>query len=93
MPITVELPAALQAYAAGRAVELPDAECATVAAALAALAARHPGVVDRVLDERGELRRHVNLFADGRNVRFAEGLATPLAPNGTLVVVPAVSGG
>jgi MoaD family protein len=93
MGITIELPAALQAFARGRAVELPAAGCATVADALAALAARHPGVVDRMMDERGALRPHVNVFVDARNIRFAEGLRTPLAPGSTIVVVPAVSGG
>ena len=91
--ITIELPAALQAFAAGRTVVLPGGPYATVADALAALAARHPGVVDRMMDERGALRPHVNVFVDAENIRFAHGLRTPLAPGSTIVVVPAVSGG
>jgi sulfur-carrier protein len=93
MGIMVELPAALWPYARGRSVDLGDASCATVADALAALATRHPGVVDRVLDERGELRPHVNVFVDEENIRFATGLRTPLQVESTIVVVPAVSGG
>jgi molybdopterin converting factor small subunit len=93
MGITVDLPAALWPFASGRTVELPSAGCATVADALAALAERHPGVVDRMLDERGELRPHVNVFVDDANIRFARGLETPLGARSTIVVVPAVSGG
>lgn len=92
MGVTVALPAALQPYAAGRSeVEVEGGR--TVRGALAALAARHPGVVDRVLDERGELRRHVNLFVDGESVRHLAGLATPLGARAVLSIVPAVSGG
>jgi molybdopterin converting factor small subunit len=93
MGVTFELPAALQAYGRGRTVALPDGRYATVADALAALAERHPGVVDRMMDERGVLRPHVNVFVDARNIRFANGLQTPLAAESTIVVVPAVSGG
>ena len=93
MGITVELPAVLMPYARGSDVVLPSAECATVAEALAALASRCPGVVDRMMDERGELRPHVNVFVDDKNIRFASGLETPLRTDSTIVVVPAVSGG
>jgi molybdopterin converting factor small subunit len=61
--------------------------------ALRALAGVHGGVIDRVMDERGELRRHVNVFVDGDNVRFLDGLGTPVRESSTIVIVPAVSGG
>jgi molybdopterin converting factor small subunit len=93
MGITVELPAALQAYARGTEVALPADACATVADALAALGARHPGVVDRMMTERGELRPHVNVFVGERDIRHLNGLETPLADGATIVVVPSVSGG
>jgi molybdopterin synthase sulfur carrier subunit len=93
MGITFELPTALLPYVRGRSLELPGAGCATVGQALAALAARCPGVIDRMLDERGELRPHVNLFVDDKSIRFTGGLRTPVRPDSTIVVVPAVSGG
>jgi molybdopterin converting factor small subunit len=93
MGITIELPAVLLPFARGEDVELPSAECATVGEAIEALAARHPGVVDRMMDERGELRPHVNVFVDNKNIRFARGLETPVGAESTIVVVPAVSGG
>jgi sulfur-carrier protein len=93
MPITVALPGALRPYAGGRAEVALEERCATLRDALTALAARHGGVVDRVLDERGEIRRHVNVFVDGEDVRFAEGLETAVREGSTVTVVPAVSGG
>ena len=93
MGITIELPAALQAYARGTEVALPADGCATVADALAALAARCPGVVDRMMDEQGALRPHVNVFVGERDIRHTGGLDTPLPDGATIVVVPSVSGG
>jgi MoaD family protein len=93
MGITIALPGALQPYAGGSPeVELAD-RFHTVGDALAALAERHGGVMDRVTDERGELRPHVNVFVDGENVRFLDGLGTALGEGSTIVIVPAVSGG
>lgn len=93
MPITIALPSALQGYAGGSSEVTLDGRCATVGDALDALAGRHAGVVDRVRDERGLVRQHVNVFVDGDNIRFLDGLRTPLEPSSTIVIVPAVSGG
>lgn len=91
--VTVELPSVLQQYAGGRALVPLDTRCTTAREALAALARRHPGVVDRVLDERGEVRQHVNIFIDERNIRFESGLDTPVGDGSTLYILAAVSGG
>jgi molybdopterin converting factor small subunit len=93
MGITVALPSALQPFAGGSTEVRLDAGCHTVGEALCALAGRHAGVVDRVMDERGAVRRHVNVFVDGENIRFLDGLATPLGDSSTIDIVPAVSGG
>ena len=93
MEITVALPGALQPYAAGSPEVTLQARCGTVGDALGALAGRYPGVVDRVVDERGTVRRHVNVFVDGDDIRFLEGLDTPVREGSTIVIFPAVSGG
>lgn len=93
MALTVALPGALLPFAGGRAEVPVAASCRTVAEVLAALAERHPGVVDRVLDERGAVRPHVNLFVDGENVRWTGGLGTVVGEGAVLTIVPAVSGG
>ena len=91
--ITIELPRALQPYARGNTAVVLDRPCATVGHALSALASQWPAVLDRVMDERGELRPHVNVFVDEESIRFIGGLEAPLAEGSTIVIVPAVSGG
>ena len=93
MAITIELPSALQPFAGGSVEVTLHDRCRTVGDALGALSVRHGGVVDRVLNERGEIRQHVNVFVDGDNVKWLEGLSTPLDERSTIVIVPAVSGG
>ncbi|HEU0016347.1 MAG TPA: ubiquitin-like small modifier protein 1 [Longimicrobium sp.] len=93
MPVTIALPSALQPYAGGRAEVRIDAHGGTVRDVLGALADRHGGVVDRVMDETGRVRQHVNVFVDGDNIRFLDGLGTPVGEGSTIVIVPAVSGG
>lgn len=76
--------------------ELPEAaevEAATVAAAIAALDARYPGVAGWIVDEHGALRKHVNVFIDGEMVADRVRLSDPVGPNTTLHVIQALSGG
>jgi molybdopterin synthase sulfur carrier subunit len=93
MAISVVLPQALTPYSRGTGTLVVDAECATVAQALARVAAQWPAVTDRVLTEQGELRRHVNVFVGEESIRFLDGLATTVADGMTITIVPAVSGG
>ncbi|HVE80391.1 MAG TPA: MoaD/ThiS family protein [Gemmatimonadaceae bacterium] len=91
--IVVELPRALQPYAAASTVVVLNEPCATVGDALAALGSRCPGVLDRIVDERGDVRAHVNVFVGDESIRFLDGLATPLSGNSAVTIVAAVSGG
>jgi molybdopterin converting factor small subunit len=93
MPVTVHIPGPLRGYAEGAAQVVLDGAPATLGAALAALGARFPGVRDRVLDEQGRQRVHVNLFVDRDDVRFGGGLETPLRAHAVIHILPAVSGG
>ena len=70
-----------------------DASCATVRDALGQVAARWPALVDRVLTEQGELRRHVNIFVGDESIAFLDGLSTIIDEGTTITIVPAVSGG
>jgi sulfur-carrier protein len=90
----VHLPAVLATYAEGARhvpVELP--EPGTVGAVIATLGKTYPGVRQRVLDETGALRQHVNVFVNGESVRWLDGLATPVGPDDEVSIIPAVSGG
>jgi sulfur-carrier protein len=65
----------------------------TVGEALKALDAAHPGFGERLFDEDGKLRRFVNVFVADEDVRFLQGLETPVEDSTTVSIVPAVAGG
>ena len=93
MPITVHIPGPLRTYTGGKTSVILESSPPTLAAALAEVGSRFPGVRDRVLDEQGHVRPHVNIFVDKEDVRRADGLATPLKPSAVVHILPAVSGG
>lgn len=91
--ITVELPNVLCSYTQDNPLLVLDEPCNTVGDALAALGRKSPGALDRIMDERGDVRRHVNLFVNGENTRFLDGLNTAVPQGSTIFVLAAVSGG
>ena len=97
MVVTVVLPRALERFAGGERtveVKLPEvAEPSTAAVVLEALVAEHLALRDRIFDDQGQLRRHVNVFVDGASVRFAGGLEFSVRDRSEIAIVPAVSGG
>jgi sulfur-carrier protein len=91
MSVSVRVPTQLRQLTGGRG-EI-QVEAATVGDALEALDAAHPGFAERLFDEAGQLRRFVNVFVADEDVRFLQGLQTPVADGETVSVVPAVAGG
>jgi molybdopterin synthase sulfur carrier subunit len=91
MAVTVRIPTQLRPLAGGNAEVA--VEGATVAEALKALEAAHPGFHDRLFDETGKLRRFVNVFVADEDIRFLDGVDTPVAEGSTVSIVPAVAGG
>lgn len=88
---SVRIPTPLRRCTGGRArVEVEGEDVAEV---LAALERAHPGIGSRVLDDAGRLRGFVHVFVGDVDVRAARGLATPVPPDATIVIVPAVAGG
>lgn len=84
----VRLPSPLDSYTGGkRTVELPGEDLGAV---LDALDASYPGVKFRIVDERGHLRRHINLFV---NAELVTDLARRLSPSDEIMIVAALSGG
>jgi sulfur-carrier protein len=65
----------------------------TLADLLDALAAEHPMLARRIRDETGQVRRFVNVYVDGDDVRFAEGLQTKVRDGAEVHVLPSVAGG
>ncbi|MFL5457207.1 MAG: ubiquitin-like small modifier protein 1 [Myxococcales bacterium] len=92
MPVTVKIPAPLRPLTQGQAeVSLENAP--TVKAAVEELSRRYPGLRERLLDDKGALRRYVNLFRNDEDVRHAQGLGTALKEGDRLTIVPAIAGG
>ena len=91
MSVTVRIPTQLRTLTGG-AGEV-EAEGSSVGEVLKAVDAAYPGLADRLFDEAGNLRRFVNVFLADEDVRFLDGLATPVTPGQTLSIVPAVAGG
>ena len=91
MSVTVRVPTQLRTLTGG--VGEVQVEGATVGEALKALDAAHPGFAERLFDASGELRRFINVFVAEEDVRFLDGLATPVARGQVISVVPAVAGG
>jgi molybdopterin synthase sulfur carrier subunit len=64
-----------------------------LAAAITDLETNFPGMRERLMDEAGQLRRFVNIYINGDDVRFADGLGTGLKDGDEVSIVPAVAGG
>jgi molybdopterin converting factor small subunit len=60
---------------------------------LYSLWSRYPGLRDRLATEQGEVREHINIFLGNENVRYLDGLATPVPDGVEISIVPAISGG
>lgn len=66
---------------------------ATVGEVIAALLAEHPGLRDQLLSADGSLNRFVNVYVNGKDVRYEQDLATPVTASDTVVLLPAMAGG
>ncbi|HEX3982016.1 MAG TPA: ubiquitin-like small modifier protein 1 [Acidimicrobiales bacterium] len=91
MSVKVRIPTQLRTLTGG--VGEVTVEGSTVGEALKALDAAHEGFAERIFDDSGGLRRFVNVFLADEDVRFLDGLATPVPDGQTLSIVPAVAGG
>ncbi len=92
MPITVHLSGHLKSYTNGKLEVRLAGEFATVSDVLDELWKQNAALRDRVLNEQGEIRQHVNIFAGNADVKRLNGLDTPLRSN-ELHIFNAVSGG
>jgi len=88
---TVKLPSVLRAHANGER-EI-DVEGGTVGDAVQALVGRHPALAQQLLTADGDLHRFVNVYVNGRDVRYLEGLATPIEARDEIRLLPAIAGG
>jgi molybdopterin converting factor small subunit len=88
---TLRIPTQLRTLTDGAGEVTVDGS--TVGEALKALDAAHPGFGERLFDEAGKLRRFVNVFVADEDIRFLDGLETPVEDGTTVSIIPAVAGG
>jgi sulfur-carrier protein len=87
---TVRIPTPLRGISGGKD-NLP-VKATDLKTCIDELEALHPGFRERLCDESGEIRRFVNIYVNGEDVRFLEGLQTPLKETDEISIVPAVAG-
>jgi molybdopterin synthase sulfur carrier subunit len=93
MSVVFVIPGPLRELAGNHDEVRIEATPASVSDALALLWSDWPGLRDRVITERGEVRPHINIFVDGESIRYAEGLRTAVHDGTEVVILPALSGG
>jgi len=91
MNTRVKIPAPLKNLTGGQGVVETEAE--TVIDLILDLDRKYPGIKERIYDGRGEIRRFVNLFVNGEDIRFKDGIKTKIAKGSEVSIVPAIAGG
>ena len=91
MSVTVKIPTQLRSVTGGDAETRVDG--ATVGEVLDSLYETHEELRGRIAGDDGELRRFVNVYLGGEDIRFLDGLDTPVADGAELTILPAVAGG
>lgn len=93
MAFVFMIPGPLRAMAGGLGEVRVDGAAASVNEALTLLWDHYPGVRDRVLTERGDVRPHVHIFVNGESIRDTGGLAGGVPEGAEIFILPALSGG
>ena len=91
MAVEVRLPTVLRTHAGGASVVQVDG--ATVGEVLAKLVAEYPGLAGQVVQADGSLHKFVNIYVDDDDVRYLDGVDTPVADGAEVSILPAVAGG
>jgi len=91
MSITVRIPTPLRTLTKGS--DEVTATGGTVGDVVEDLERQFPGVKSRLCDDKGEVRRFVNIFLADEDIRFLQGLKTPVKEGDQLSIVPAIAGG
>lgn len=90
MSVKVRIPSQLRQLTGGEG--LVEIDAGTVGSIIMELENNSPGIAERLLDN-GELRRFINVYVDGEDVRFEDGLETQVKDGSEVSIVPAVAGG
>ena len=91
MSVLVRIPTPLRRMTNGQ--DKVEVESTTLGGMVESLESSYPGLKERLLDENGELRYFVNIYLNGEDVRFLQGLETSTSTGDEVSIVPAVAGG
>ena len=91
MSVRVRVPTPLRKFTQG--VEEVNAQGVDVKAAVDDLEKNYPGIKERICDETGKVRRFVNVYVNGDDIRFLQNLETALKEGDNISIVPAIAGG
>ncbi len=91
MPVQIRVPTPLRRFTGG--ADVVTAEGSSLREVLDDLERKHPGLRERLLDENGELRRFVNIYINGDDVRFLDNLSSKVKDGDDISIVPAIAGG
>ena len=91
MSIKVRVPTPLRRFTAG--VDEVTASGDSIRAVITDLERNHPGISERLLDDSGELRRFVNIYLNGDDIRFLNQLNSTVKDGDDISIVPAIAGG
>jgi molybdopterin synthase sulfur carrier subunit len=91
MAAKVRIPAPLRKLTNDQAVV--EIQGATIQEVLAGLDKNYPGLKERICDESGQIRRFVNIFINGEDIRFKDGPNTSVADGAEVSIIPAIAGG
>lgn len=91
MAIQIRVPTPLRKFTNG--AESVTAKGASVGALLDQLDQQHPGIKERICDDEGRVRRFVNIYVNGDDIRFLQNLDSPLKDGDEVSIVPAIAGG
>ena len=91
MPKKVRIPTPLRKLTNNE--ELVEVNAATISDAIVELRMRFPGIQERLVDEKGEVRRFVNVYVNEEDIRFLKNRETPLKDGDEISIIPAIAGG
>ena len=91
MSVVVRIPTPLRRVTNGQDKASVDGD--NLVQIIESLEAQYPGLKERLCDESGDLRHFVNIYVNGEDVRFLEGLQTAISSGDEVSIVPAVAGG
>ena len=91
MGVTVRIPTPLRKMTNGQ--DKLEMDASTLSVMIDSLEASYPGFKERLIDENGDLRYFVNIYLNGEDVRFLQGLDTSTSSGDEISIVPAVAGG